>query len=88
MTKDEIVQQILSEYDAKHSLYTAFTSKQQHLISELLQERSFSPHSVTSRVKSRKSLEDKLRRTDANYAQLSNVTDVAGVRVGHNVFQP
>jgi putative GTP pyrophosphokinase len=81
MTKDEIVQQILSEYDAKLSLYTAFTSKQQHLISELLQERSFSPHSVTSRVKSRKSLENKLRRTDADYAQLSNVTDVAGIRI-------
>jgi hypothetical protein len=42
MNKDETVQQILSEYDAKHSLYSAFTTKQQHLISELLQERSFS----------------------------------------------
>ena len=81
MNKDETVQQILSEYDAKHSLYSAFTTKQQHLISELLQERSFSPHSVTSRVKSRKSLEDKIRRTDANYARLSDITDVAGVRI-------
>jgi putative GTP pyrophosphokinase len=81
MTKDEIIQQVLREYDTKQSLYSAFTSKQQLLISELLQERSFSPHSVTSRVKSRKSLEDKLRRTDSNYAQLSDVTDLAGVRI-------
>jgi ppGpp synthetase/RelA/SpoT-type nucleotidyltranferase len=81
MKKDETVQQILREYDAKHSLYSAFTTKQEHLIAELLQERSFSPHSVTSRVKSRKSLEDKLRRTDASYARLSDITDVTGVRI-------
>ncbi|MBE0542319.1 MAG: hypothetical protein IH623_13110 [Verrucomicrobia bacterium] len=81
MLKDDAIEKILREYDEKHSLYSAFTLKQQHLLAELLQERSFSPHSVTSRVKSRQSLKDKLNRTDADYAKLSDVTDVSGVRI-------
>jgi len=81
MIKDEIVQKILCEYDEKHSAYEAFTLKQRHLISELLQERSFSPHSITSRVKGRQSLCDKLRRPDSEYATLSDITDVSGVRI-------
>ena len=81
MIKDNLIQKMLREYDEKHSLYSAFTTKQEHLISELLHERSFLPHSITARVKNRQSLQDKLSRPDADYAQLSNVTDISGVRI-------
>ena len=81
MTKDDTIEKILREYDEKHSLYSAFTLKQEHLLAELLQERSFSPHSVTSRVKSRESLKDKLKRPNVEYATLSDVTDVSAVRI-------
>lgn len=81
MTKDELIQKILREYDEKHSLYTAFTVKQEHLVSEILEEHALSPHSITSRVKKRQSLQDKLKRPDANYSLLGDVSDVSGVRV-------
>lgn len=81
MIKDEIIQKILREYDEKHSLYTAFTRKQEHLVSEILEDNALSPHSVTSRVKRRQSLEDKLKRPDATCSAIGDVSDVSGVRI-------
>ena len=51
------------------------------LIAEILRENGIHVHSVTSRVKDRQSLAKKLSRPDCPYSSLSDVTDIAGVRI-------
>lgn len=72
---------ILNEYDANVTRYEAFTAKVESLVREMLHEAGVGAHTVTSRVKSRESLGDKLIRPDREYSKLGDVTDVAGVRI-------
>lgn len=72
---------ILDQYDQERHLYTAFTNKVSSLIAEILRENGIHVHSVTSRVKDRQSLAKKLSRPDCPYSSLSDVTDIAGVRI-------
>lgn len=73
--------EILSQYDQERNLYTSFTSKVGDLILEILRENNVHVHSVTHRVKERKSLNKKISRPDSPYTKLSDVTDIAGVRI-------
>jgi ppGpp synthetase/RelA/SpoT-type nucleotidyltranferase len=75
------VEKILKEYDEKLELYSSFIHKTEQLIREILSENKIEAHSVTSRVKERDSLARKLRRPDSKYECLSDITDVAGVRI-------
>jgi GTP pyrophosphokinase len=72
---------ILAEYDAHHDLYDGFRNACDTLLNQLLKAEQFSVHSVTSRLKSRTSLQRKLERAGKEYRSLSEVTDVAGIRV-------
>jgi len=72
---------IIKEYDDKKILYTLFTEKIHNLVSEVLKENSIPVHSITSRVKSRLSVEYKLNKHDASYSKLEDITDLAGVRI-------
>ncbi|MBR7958718.1 hypothetical protein KDW78_33020 [Burkholderia cenocepacia] len=72
---------ILREYDAKSTLYAAYGQKLGDLIRELLDEEGISFHSVAFRCKEKGSLDKKLNKQGATYAQLSDVTDVCGLRV-------
>jgi len=51
------------------------------LIEQLLEAHSVKVHSVTCRVKSRESLEEKLSRPSKKYGALSDVTDLCGIRI-------
>jgi putative GTP pyrophosphokinase len=81
MLAEKVVQTILTDYDKSRDSYFAFTEKVEHLLREILGHSSLNAHSVTSRVKDRPSLENKLRREDASYESLPNVTDLSGVRI-------
>jgi putative GTP pyrophosphokinase len=72
---------ILEQYDHKLHLYMAFTKKVHDLIIKILAENDIHVHSVTDRVKSRESLTKKLSRPDGNYADLGDITDIAGIRI-------
>ena len=74
-------QRILGQYDERVDLYRGLTSKAKSLVEEMLREEGIRIHSVTSRVKMRESLREKIARSDKNYSELSDVTDIAGVRV-------
>jgi putative GTP pyrophosphokinase len=75
------IEKILGEYDGTFATYEAFTRKVEHLVTELINNAGFSPHSVSSRVKQRASLHEKLRKEEADYRSLADVTDISGVRV-------
>jgi putative GTP pyrophosphokinase len=51
------------------------------LIRRLLAVSGYRVHSVTSRLKDRSKVGEKLRREGKEYQRLSNMTDIAGVRV-------
>jgi ppGpp synthetase/RelA/SpoT-type nucleotidyltranferase len=55
--------------------------KVETLMKDLLSERGARVHSVTHRVKQRESLERKLARAEKEYARISDITDVLGLRV-------
>ncbi|HEY0762703.1 MAG TPA: hypothetical protein VGD61_10070 [Pyrinomonadaceae bacterium] len=75
------VKSIPEQYDAKLSLYSEFTTKIEQLIADILRQNRVNIHSVTSRVKDRVSLAKKLNRPDSKYQDLSEVTDVTGIRI-------
>lgn len=74
-------QTILSQYDDNFDLYAEFVKKVESLVEEILGKADVHAHSVTSRVKNRESLRNKVARPDKDYGQLSDITDVAGVRI-------
>ena len=51
------------------------------LLESLLAARGVHVHSVTSRLKGRASLEEKLGRPEKHYRTLADVTDLVGLRV-------
>lgn len=73
--------QILEEYDRNVETYRVFTKKTADLIIEILRENHIRVHSVTNRVKDRPSLAKKLTKEEGNYTLLSDVTDIAGIRI-------
>ena len=72
---------ILKEYDKQCKLYENFASKVKTLVEELVANENIIYNSITSRIKTRASLEDKITRKNNKYKTLGNITDIAGVRV-------
>ncbi len=78
---EDSVTAILDEYDSQDGLYKRFTTKVKELLAELLEDEGINPHTITSRVKDRASLKGKLERSERQYENLSDVPDIAGVRI-------
>ncbi len=72
---------MLAEYDDRLALHERFAATSEGLIRQLLKGENLRVHSVTSRVKERSHLAEKLSRLGKDYTTLSDVTDVVGVRV-------
>lgn len=73
--------EILVEFDGAIGGYSDLCDRMVTLVRHLLAESGIQVHSVTHRVKSRKSFEGKLARPDRSYSTLSDVTDLAGLRI-------
>ena len=56
-------------------------AKGESLVRRLLSVKEYHVHSVTSRLKERCKVEEKLKRGGKEYQRLSDITDVAGVRI-------
>ena len=69
------------EYRGKLPLYGDFATTSKELLERLLQAEGIRVHSVTCRAKSCESLADKLSREEREYQALSEVTDLAGMRI-------
>jgi putative GTP pyrophosphokinase len=72
---------LLTDFDARESVFQGFCEYLQSLLPELLKADGIRFHKIESRVKSRQSLEEKLTRPEKNYATLNDVTDVCGLRI-------
>lgn len=71
---------ILTSYDRNKIKYEAFSKTLASLINSLMLAEKIKIHSVTSRVKERKSLEKKINNKD-KYNDIGEITDVIGLRV-------
>lgn len=72
---------MLEEYDHQVGLYQDLAATVALLLERMFQGTGVQLHSITHRYKSRKSLSGKLARPNKEYHQLSEVTDLAAVRV-------
>ena len=76
---------IIAEYNRQMELYRQFTERLRDDLELHIKKARVSVNAVTSRLKSTKSLEDKLARKDdegnPKYKRLCDVTDLAGVRI-------
>lgn len=74
-------QSLLDEYRQQRGLYAEFSAVLATLVDRVLKEGGISLHSVTHRCKEVDSLGTKVARQDRSYKLLSDVTDLAGIRV-------
>jgi GTP pyrophosphokinase len=75
------VDEILAEFAAKKALLEAFCARTKSLIEASLQDAKLSYQSVQTRVKSEKKLRGKYSDPEKDYKKLSDITDLAGLRV-------
>jgi len=78
---DRKLETILIEYETKRKLLEGYRNTCTFLVSELLRLKHIRALSITSRVKDRKALLEKLTMEGRNYSRLGDVTDVVGIRV-------
>lgn len=79
--QDGMAASIMEEYERQYPVYAAFTEKVSALVAELLRENGIPVHSVTSRVKGKARLIEKLLGSKGKYLKLSDITDVCGIRI-------
>lgn len=71
---------ILREFDSRKEIFNGLSISIESLIHTLLDSESIIPHTVSSRVKKRESLSNKLDKKE-KYINLHEVTDVVGIRI-------
>jgi putative GTP pyrophosphokinase len=72
---------LLADYDRLADTYRSFTDAVCAEISAVVARSGIRAHSITSRTKTKASLEQKLRQRGESYASLDDVTDISGVRI-------
>lgn len=80
-TAENGIDAILHQYDESAELYDAVTCSAAERINELLTDADLEVHSVSSRIKTRESLHHKLHAAEHLYETLSDVTDIASIRI-------
>jgi ppGpp synthetase/RelA/SpoT-type nucleotidyltranferase len=75
-----INQTILTEYTGSKHKFESFAHTLEQLLRTLIHDSGVRIHSVNSRVKGETSLRNKIR-SNAKYEQLSDIKDIAGIRI-------
>ena len=72
---------LLQQYDDKVRLYQSFANEVEHLIRSILNASNINCNAISSRIKTRDSIAEKIRRKGGKYSTISDITDVVGVRI-------
>lgn len=72
---------LLQQYDNSTQLYRHFLDEIEHQIKSIMQNSQINCNAITSRLKSRESVIEKIARKQGKYSDLSDITDIAGVRI-------
>ena len=81
MMRNEPMEEIIADFDDKKELYKSFNSKVYSTIKELIDDSNIQIHNISSRVKERKSLLEKIESKNGKYNNLLDITDISGIRV-------
>lgn len=81
MNRSPDTAELLAAYRADHSSYVTLREDALRLIEGLIEGAGIKIHHLTSRLKTPGSLREKMRRKPGRYQQLSDVTDLVGVRI-------
>jgi len=74
-------EKILREFDKDKSKFNDFREKMEFLIIELIKNEQIPIHQITGRVKERTSLDKKIDKKDNKYGNVSEITDIIGIRI-------
>ncbi len=77
MTKDNLI----DKFEDIRPLYERFTKKIFSLLEELIQEGKIEYHLIESRTKKTSSFQEKIVRKQEKYSDLSEITDLSGIRI-------
>ncbi len=72
---------VLTQYDQQRKKYERFAREVEHQLRCILEEEGIVCNAITSRVKERGSLTQKIDVKSDKYKSLSEVTDIAGIRI-------
>lgn len=72
---------VLAQYDKHYRKYKRFADEVEHQLRSILEEEGIVCNAITSRVKERDSLDRKIDIKMDKYNDLSEITDIAGIRV-------
>ena len=72
---------ILEDFENCKNLYNDFTVKCKSLIIDLLGVEEIKFHQITNRIKEKNKLEGKIFKKNHKYSKLSEITDIAGIRI-------
>lgn len=72
---------VLAQYDKQHKKYERFAKEVEHQLQSILEEEGIVCNAITSRVKERDNLDKKIDVKMDKYSNLSEITDIAGIRV-------
>lgn len=72
---------IIEEYLKSEGLYSSFCKKTSELMKNLVEINNIIPHQITSRVKDSERLYEKIERKKDKYSNLSDITDLVGIRI-------
>lgn len=78
---EEIINTLISNYTKNKINYDEFSKKINALIDELLTDESIQCHSINGRSKDIDSLRKKISKPEKNYQQLTDITDLCGIRI-------
>ncbi|MDJ1481728.1 hypothetical protein QNI16_14605 [Cytophagaceae bacterium YF14B1] len=79
----EHITQLLEDYDQNKSIYESFESDVKRILETLFISENFQPcpHLITSRVKAKNSLHNKLKLKGEKYKQIGDIKDIVGMRI-------
>lgn len=72
---------ILESFDLQKKDYNDFRLKLEKLVTELLSLNGINPHMITSRLKTKDSLSEKIDLKFDKYSKLEEITDIVGLRI-------
>jgi ppGpp synthetase/RelA/SpoT-type nucleotidyltranferase len=77
----ETLKAIITEYNDKRDEYNSLCQKMARLIEELLSVEKIPYSSITGRVKSVKSITNKVEKKIGKYKHINDMTDIVGIRI-------
>jgi ppGpp synthetase/RelA/SpoT-type nucleotidyltranferase len=75
------IARLLTEYDQRESLYREYVDHLIAVTGTMLYDAKIKCHAITGRLKARESFHGKVKSGKKQYAEIDEVTDVAGLRI-------